>query len=239
MSTVDAASAAASHQLASQSAVLDVDRLRKIEPPHGVIVAMRVRPIGTVAREDGQESIVEMEERVTRVRNPDKPEDPLQQFAFDHSYWSADGFELIEDGTRVPDGPASRYASQERVWADLGTTILGNALNGFDATVLAYGQTGAGKTFSVLGHPPELGVVPRAVHALFHIKEKESTEQAAAAPACPPAPNSRLRGPATLLTSARGTRRCGTRWRSRCSRSTWRRCTTCSCRARSAARSGS
>ena len=55
------------------------------------------------------------------------------------------------------------------MWGDIGTVVLGNSLNGFDATVMAYGQTGAGKTYSVLGHPPELGVVPRAVHALFDI----------------------------------------------------------------------
>ena len=33
-------------------------------PPQGVLVAVRVRPMGTVAREHGQEAVVEMEDKV-------------------------------------------------------------------------------------------------------------------------------------------------------------------------------
>ena len=50
-----------------------MEQLRSVQPPQGVLVAVRVRPMGTVAREEGQENVVEMEGEITRVRNPDTP----------------------------------------------------------------------------------------------------------------------------------------------------------------------
>ena len=166
---------AASHALlAEQSAALDLEQLRREPPPQGVVVAVRVRPMGTVAREHGQAAVVAMEGKVTRVHHPDKDgEGSVHPFSFDHSYWSSDGCTVGADGTRWPDGDASRYASQETVWRDLGPMVLGNAFNGIDATVMAYGQTGSGKTYSVFGQPPELGLVPRLLHALFDLKGRE------------------------------------------------------------------
>lgn len=44
-------------------------------------------------------------------------------------------------------------------------------LEGYNATVFAYGQTASGKTFTMQGpdhrHPELKGVIPRAVEALF------------------------------------------------------------------------
>lgn len=40
---------------------------------------------------------------------------------------------------------------QEAVYKDLGVPILESALNGYNGTIFAYGQTGAGKTHSITG----------------------------------------------------------------------------------------
>jgi hypothetical protein len=166
---------AASHALlAEQSAALDLEQLRREPPPQGVVVAVRVRPMGTEAREHGQAAVVAMEGKVTRVRHPDnRGEGSVHEFSFDHAYWSCDGCTVGADGTRRPDGDASCYTSQEAVWRDFGPMVLGNAFNGIDATVMAYGQAGSGKSYSVLGQPPELGLVPRLLHALFDLKRRE------------------------------------------------------------------
>lgn len=46
-----------------------------------------------------------------------------------------------------------------------------DVLEGYNATVFAYGQTASGKTFTMEGpdhrHPDLKGVIPRAVQALF------------------------------------------------------------------------
>jgi len=60
--------------------------------------------------------------------------------------------------------------TQEQVFEQSGASIVDNVLAGFNSTMFAYGQTGAGKTFSLVGKldTPELyGVMPRAARYLF------------------------------------------------------------------------
>ncbi len=52
-----------------------------------------------------------------------------QTFAFDHCFWTMD-----------PNNP--KYASQDIVFDALGTDILDNAFEGYNACIFAYGQTG-------------------------------------------------------------------------------------------------
>ena len=68
---------AVSHALlAEQSAALDLEQLRRAPPPQGVVVAVRVRPIGPVAegsvREAPSPPVVTMEGQVTRVHSADE-----------------------------------------------------------------------------------------------------------------------------------------------------------------------
>lgn len=81
---------------------------------------------------------------------PDSKE--KKSFTFDFSYWSHDGFKVDENGIYIPDGISSKYASQEKVYDDLGTGILKNAYNGYNCSLFAYGQTGSGKSYSVIGY---------------------------------------------------------------------------------------
>jgi len=50
------------------------------------------------------------------------------------------------------DGVYDQEAHQETVFNDLGQTVVDRALAGFSSTVFNYGLTGAGKTFTSLGH---------------------------------------------------------------------------------------
>ena len=64
-------------------------------------------------------------------------------------------------------GPA---ADQQAVYNDVGAPILDAVLQGYNGTVLAYGQTGTGKTHTLLNVGDEhadAGLVPRLVAALF------------------------------------------------------------------------
>ena len=88
-------------------------------------VAVRVRPFNARERERGARCIVRMNGATTTILHPDSEES--RAFTFDHSYWSHDGFEADEAGYLRPAGDSSAYASQERVFADLGTGLLDNA----------------------------------------------------------------------------------------------------------------
>ncbi|KAI8484284.1 stAR- lipid transfer, partial [Branchiostoma belcheri] len=63
--------------------------------------------------------------------------DRLKHFVFDYSYWSVD--------QNSPD-----YAAQEQIFQDLGTDVLASAFEGYNACVFAYGQTGTGKTYTMM-----------------------------------------------------------------------------------------
>ena len=45
--------------------------------------------------------------------------------------------------------------------------MLDAAFTGYNACVFAYGQTGAGKTFSMMGWEGNAGLTPRICHGLF------------------------------------------------------------------------
>ncbi|KAL5770744.1 hypothetical protein ACOSP7_014898 [Xanthoceras sorbifolium] len=61
----------------------------------------------------------------------------------------------------------NQTASQENVFVEI-EPILRSALDGHNVCVLAYGQTGTGKTFTMDGTNDQPGIVPRALEEIFH-----------------------------------------------------------------------
>jgi kinesin family protein 6/9 len=60
--------------------------------------------------------------------------------------------------------------SQESVYDECGAPIVKGVLEGYNGTILAYGQTGAGKTFTMTGASENYkhrGLIPRAISHLF------------------------------------------------------------------------
>ncbi|KAM4632597.1 kinesin-like protein KIF22 isoform 2-T2 [Discoglossus pictus] len=64
-------------------------------------------------------------------------------------------------------------ATQREIYTGSVCPVLCNLLNGQNASVFAYGPTGAGKTHTMLGNPKQPGVIPRAVRDLFQITRAE------------------------------------------------------------------
>lgn len=69
--------------------------------------------------------------------NP-RDDNMYKEFTFDYSYWSHESEDFD-------------FASQEKVYDDLGTEVVDCAFEGYNACVFAYGQTGSGKTFTMMG----------------------------------------------------------------------------------------
>ena len=58
----------------------------------------------------------------------------------------------------------------------IGTGIMANAWKGFNCSLFAYGQTGAGKSYSVMGYGNNKGVVPIFCDQIFvEIEEKRAS----------------------------------------------------------------
>ncbi|KAL4658357.1 kinesin-like protein KIF22 isoform X1 [Arapaima gigas] len=70
-------------------------------------------------------------------------------------------------------------ASQQEVFLSSVKPVLPHVLSGQNASIFAYGPTGAGKTHTMLGSSEQPGVIPRAVREVFHLvreREKESED---------------------------------------------------------------
>ncbi|CAL8083709.1 unnamed protein product [Calicophoron daubneyi] len=68
-------------------------------------------------------------------------------------------------------------SSQEQVYQDVASGLIKNGLGGVNGMLMCYGQTGAGKTYTLTGVSqlyPDRGIVPRALAHLFGEVEKMS-----------------------------------------------------------------
>lgn len=78
------------------------------------------------------------------------------------------------------DAVFSEKSSQRKIYDVCGAPIIESVLEGYNGTMFVYGQTGAGKSFTMEGVPtdPELrGIIPNAFQHIFdHIALKESNE---------------------------------------------------------------
>lgn len=122
-----------------------------------VKVAVRVRPFNKREKVANADCIIEMDGQNTKIIHPESKKE--YKFAFDYSYWSF--------GEQSRDGSPTKLATQDSVFEDLGKNILKDAFEGFNSSLFAYGQTGAGKSFSMIGIPTAQGIVPRVCKELF------------------------------------------------------------------------
>ncbi|XP_055031191.2 kinesin-like protein KIF22 [Misgurnus anguillicaudatus] len=63
--------------------------------------------------------------------------------------------------------------SQQEVFVSSVKPILSHILGGQNASVFAYGPTGAGKTHTMLGSQEQPGIIPRAVREVFNLVEAQ------------------------------------------------------------------
>ena len=59
---------------------------------------------------------------------------------------------------------------QEHVFREVGEPMVNDVLEGYHATLFAYGQSGSGKTYTICGCPNAIGLVPRIAASLVNDK---------------------------------------------------------------------
>uniref|UniRef100_A0A8C1LH28 Kinesin-like protein n=1 Tax=Cyprinus carpio TaxID=7962 RepID=A0A8C1LH28_CYPCA len=91
------------------------------------------------------------------IINSKQPKEAPKNFTFDYSYWSHSSEE----------DPS--FASQRKVYQDIGEEMLLHAFEGYNVCIFAYGQTGAGKSYTMMGKqdPGQQGIIPQMCEDLF------------------------------------------------------------------------
>ncbi|XP_062988450.1 kinesin-like protein KIF1A isoform X2 [Elgaria multicarinata webbii] len=122
-----------------------------------VKVAVRVRPFNSREMSRDSKCIIQMTGNTTTIINPKQPKETPKSFNFDYSYWSHTTPEDIN------------YASQKQVYRDIGEEMLQHAFEGYNVCIFAYGQTGAGKSYTMMGRQEkdQQGIIPQLCEDLF------------------------------------------------------------------------
>jgi hypothetical protein len=131
-----------------------------------VIVGVRVRAWKDKEEESTNTVCIDMPSDVQVVVKDLTGQKEERKFSYDHAFWSFDEYHKDEDGYNHPDG--KKYKDQKWVWDKLGVTLLDNAWKGKNTTIFAYGQTGAGKSYSIFGYGANKGIVPQACVEIFN-----------------------------------------------------------------------
>ncbi|CAE7400049.1 KRP95 [Symbiodinium natans] len=119
-----------------------------------VKVVVRVRPLSSKEISEGREVIVTMDTKrgVAILHRPGGTDRDAKDFTFD-AVFGAD-------------------MTQQQIFDDTAADILDSVMDGFNGTIFAYGQTGAGKSHTMSGPqdgPPELqGLLPRSFSHIFN-----------------------------------------------------------------------
>lgn len=123
-------------------------------------VAVRVRPFNKRETARGAKLAIQMNPATGEVRADGKVpggDEYHKKYNFDNALWSHDGH-----GT-------DKYVSQPKLFKLIGQKLLDDAWNGFNVCLFAYGQSGAGKSFSMTGakFPDGEGLIPRITQGLL------------------------------------------------------------------------
>jgi len=141
------------------------------EMKHGmsnIMVAVRLRPMWKKELDKGEISIVKiLDKNVVILMDPadvlheekvlGKNRTKEKQYAFDFAF---------NDGT-----------SQIDVFKNTTQFLCEGVLNGYNSTVFAYGQTGAGKTFTMLGNEENPGIMFNTMKEVFKLMKKHEIER--------------------------------------------------------------
>eukprot|EP00933_Yihiella_yeosuensis_P046887 TRINITY_DN42508_c0_g1_i1.p1 TRINITY_DN42508_c0_g1~~TRINITY_DN42508_c0_g1_i1.p1 ORF type:complete len:789 (+),score=209.05 TRINITY_DN42508_c0_g1_i1:81-2447(+) len=126
-----------------------------------VKVVVRVRPLSSKEISEGRERIVQMDAKrgVAILHKPGGSERDCKDFTYDA---------VFDDSM-----------TQQQIFDDTASEILDSVLDGFNGTIFAYGQTGAGKSHTMTGPangPVELqGLLPRSFSHIFSFIDTTST----------------------------------------------------------------
>ena len=130
-----------------------------------VVVHVRMRPFSKNELEKSKKSAIARFDTDTNLVSiyKDKAEGVKSKFYFDS---------LFHDN-----------ATQEEVYEVSGRRVVDSVINGFNGTIFAYGQTGTGKTFTMLGDylakgsdKIDQGIIPRSLSHVFEEWESQADE---------------------------------------------------------------
>ncbi|XP_077358951.1 kinesin-like protein KIF19 isoform X2 [Festucalex cinctus] len=132
---------------------------------HQLTVALRIRPLSDGEHEEAATIVAHrLDEQMVILMDPmEDPDDVLRA-------------NRSREKTYVFDVAFDYSASQEEVYRATTKDLIEGLISGYNATVFAYGPTGCGKTYTMLGTDKEPGIYVRTLNDLFRAIEETSDD---------------------------------------------------------------
>ena len=126
-----------------------------------VKVAIRVRPMNAAEKKNNSINCVEIDKvnntvTITKIETSVDP----KTFSFDSVY--------------------DHNSTQRSVYDEVAFPMVESVFEGYNGTIFAYGQTGCGKTFTMMGDlniPDKMGVIPNTFNHIFGIINSEGSSK--------------------------------------------------------------
>jgi kinesin family protein 3/17 len=115
-----------------------------------VKVVVRSRPLSNTEKERGNASIVSFDRSINQVAISDNKSGLPKTFAYDAVF--------------------DESFTQQQLYDESAYPLVESTLQGYNSTIFAYGQTGCGKTFTMLGVPTDAekrGIIPNSFAHIF------------------------------------------------------------------------
>ena len=140
-----------------------------------VKVLLRVRPLSDKDRSASEELCLTQHDDAVSIAPPGSDLDKAKSFQFDKVLWTDS---TQEDTYRFALHSMLRHAcvcplsfilllAACCVRSCIGSPLIERLFNGFNVTIVSYGPTGTGKSFSILGEGAHVGIVPRLIDDVF------------------------------------------------------------------------
>ncbi|XP_056626635.1 kinesin-like protein KIF19 [Triplophysa dalaica] len=132
---------------------------------HQLTVALRIRPLSDAELEEGATIIAhKVDDQMVVLMDPmEDPDDILRAHrSREKTYMFDVGFDYS--------------ATQDEVYRSTTKGLIEGLISGYNATVFAYGPTGCGKTYTMLGTDREPGIYVRTLNDLFKAIEETSDD---------------------------------------------------------------
>nr|XP_048703284.1 centromere-associated protein E isoform X3 [Caretta caretta]XP_048703285.1 centromere-associated protein E isoform X4 [Caretta caretta] len=87
-------------------------------------------------------------------------------------HWKSENCTILQvDGTRTFNYDCVFHTndSTQQVYEGVAVPIIKSAVQGYNGTIFAYGQTASGKTYTMMGSDKSMGIIPKAVQDVFKI----------------------------------------------------------------------
>ncbi|CAL8283351.1 unnamed protein product [Merluccius merluccius] len=132
---------------------------------HQLTVALRIRPLSEAEREEAATVVAHrLDEQMVVLMDPmEDPDDILRA-------------NRSREKTYMFDVAFDYLANQEEVYRATTKGLIEGLISGYNATVFAYGPTGCGKTYTMLGTDKEPGIYVRTLNDLFRAIEETSDD---------------------------------------------------------------